>query len=168
MEVWDGKIRRVDMRMGNLQELASKLEENGEKSKRDFKKVVEDLNEMFSVPGVIGPRTDGSDAYPDLKAFIQGSHERGQDTLEKLFTKMKDEEKRANKLVADLKEDLLEYMKLQEIEISNLRSKVNQIDEEMEGLLNENGDVDDDDVIDEVLSPDVRPEDSESLKLELE
>ena len=43
------------------------------------------------------------------------------------------EGKRTQKLIADLKEDMMDYMRLQETEISNLRAKVNQIDEEMEG-----------------------------------
>ena len=45
------------------------------------------------------------------------------------------EGKRTQKLIADLKEDMMDYMRLQETEISNLRAKVNQIDEEMEGLM---------------------------------
>lgn len=62
------------------------------------------------------------------------------------------EEKRTQKLIADLKEDMMDYMRLQETEISNLRAKVNQIDEEMEGLMkDENNEEEDEEDAEDLL-----------------
>ena len=90
---------------------------------------------MFLIPGVVGP-DDENNAYKDLGEFVAATHEFKSESTERLDKLLAAESKRTDKLAADLKKDLMDYMRLQEIEINNLRTKVTQIDEEMEDIMN--------------------------------
>lgn len=90
---------------------------------------------MFLIPGVVGP-DDENNAYKDLGEFVAATHEFKSESTERLDKLLAAESKRTDKLTAELKKDLMDYMRLQEIEINNLRTKVTQIDEEMEDIMN--------------------------------
>ena len=99
------------------------------------------FNSILLVPGVIGQ--EPGDLYANIGEFVKSTHEFKSETIENLEKKLKFEEKRTDALVKDVKEDLMDFMKIQEQEIANLRAKVNQIDEEVEHLINDEHDDDD-------------------------
>jgi len=70
------------------------------------------------------------------------------------------EEIRNEKLMAELKEDMMDYMRMQTTEINNLRKKVYKIDDEMEGYLKER----DGESSESEKSGDYRDDDADSQK----
>ena len=90
---------------------------------------------MFLIPGVVGPDEE-KNAYKDLGEFVAATHEFRSESTERLDKLLAEESKRTDKLTAELKKDLMDYMRLQETEINNLRTKVTQIDEEIEDMMN--------------------------------
>ncbi len=72
LEVWDGKIRRLDGKIIGLQDIASILETSGDSIKKEFKTSMKQINDMFLIPGVIGP--DPTDLYENIGEFVKSIH----------------------------------------------------------------------------------------------
>ena len=99
-----------------------------------------DINQMFIVPGIIGPEKKNN-AYPNFTEFIKEMHEfkeGGMDSLIKVMdSKVKAVTNGSDKQMQDIRTDMMDYLRLQETEISNLRIKMGRLDEDMEALLAE-------------------------------
>ena len=74
LEVWDGKMRRMDSKMISLSETALLLETSGENQKKEFSKVTVELAEMLLVPNVVGPELE-MNPYKNIKEFITATHD---------------------------------------------------------------------------------------------
>lgn len=64
LEMWDGKIRRMDQKMKTLDDTASMLASTASEQKNDFTRITTELKDMFLIEGVIGE--EETDAYADL------------------------------------------------------------------------------------------------------
>ena len=102
----------MDNKMQNLQEMANLLESNGEKQKTDFEATVSEIKSMFVIPGVLGP--EPKDAYENLEAFITNIHSYRSEAAEKLDKRMREGKRGTEKICESLKEELWDFMKLQE------------------------------------------------------
>jgi len=98
--------------MQGLQEMAKLLESNGEKQKTDFDTTVSEIKSMFIIPGVLGP--EPKDAYENLEAFITSIHSYKSEAAEKLDKRMREGKRGAEKICESLKEELWDFLKLQE------------------------------------------------------
>ena len=88
------------------------------------------LNGMFLIEGVIGEESENE--YSNVKEMLEATHEFRSESIKRLDEQMEKEKKRADQSVAELKEDLLDYYKLQEREIQGLNKKLMQITGELE------------------------------------
>lgn len=73
LEVWDGKIRRLDQKMTNVSEVAQMLEDNGISQKKEFDAVTYKMGQIFLVPGIIGP-AEKNNAYTSMHEFATSVH----------------------------------------------------------------------------------------------
>lgn len=68
LEVWDGKIRRVDQKMDRLQELGSFMETQSDKQKKYFDDFEIKMKDMFEIPGLMGQEND---KYSNIGDFVK-------------------------------------------------------------------------------------------------
>ena len=66
---------------------------------------------MFLIPDIIGPEEENC-VYTDMGQFVTSAHNFKSESTASLDKQMKAEQKRAEKLTTDLKDDLMEYMRL--------------------------------------------------------
>ena len=136
LEVWDGKIRRLDQKMANVSEVAQMLEDNGISQKKEFDRVTFMIGELFLIPGIIGPAEENN-AYTSFKEFVTSVHNFKSEAVQRIDDKVKTAEKKADRLVSKLKEQFADITKGHEKEFTNLRTKIKQLDEEIEDIMRE-------------------------------
>ena len=69
MAKWAKKLALNDKKIKELEDLAIKLETDGEKQQEKFEKVMHDIEQSFLVPGIIGPDKKNN-AYESFPVFI--------------------------------------------------------------------------------------------------
>ena len=118
--------------------MATLIEENAEEQTMKFDKFILDINDMFLVPAIIGPDKK-KNAYTSYKNFVKEIHEFKEESMASLITvmdsKVKGSHQKQEKTLSDMKSDLMDYMRLQETEIANLRVKLQKLNDDMEDLL---------------------------------
>ena len=72
LEVWDGKIRRLDTKLVSMTELAQKLESSRESQTLSFESFNKKMKSMLEIPGLLG--SEPSDAHKDIADFIKSLH----------------------------------------------------------------------------------------------
>ena len=123
LEVWDGKIRRLDQKMHNLNETAQMLEDNGIKNKKEFDTVLEMINETFNIPGIIGADKETNE-YESMREFVTEMHAFKRSTAERMDSKVKGAEKKAQRIVQKLEEEMGDLYRGHEKELVNIRNKL--------------------------------------------
>ena len=135
MTTWSKKMKRINEQIEDVEELAYKLEKNGEDQTKEFEDFKKQIEQMFLIPGIIGPEKK-TNAYTSVTDFIKETHEFMNETFGTLGkivdSKIQTYKKAADKDMDSFKDDLGERFKSQEAEIALLRTKVVELDDELE------------------------------------
>ena len=99
------------------------LEDNGIKNKKEFDTVIEMINETFNIPGIIGADKETNE-YESMREFVTAMHAFKLSTAERMDSKVKGAEKKAQRIVQKLEEDMGDLYRGHEKELVNIRNKL--------------------------------------------
>ena len=95
---------------------------------------------MFTIPGVIGPDKK-KDAYPTVTKLLKELHEFKEESVGDMVrimdSKITQQKKNFDERLADVQSSTSELLKAQEATLVSLKSRCNQLDDEMDKLLDE-------------------------------
>ena len=115
MSKWSKKMNGYDKKIQDLENLATELEANGEKQNENFEKAMKDINNLFLVPGIIGPDKKNN-AYQTFPQFIEDVHEfkeNGMDSLIKVMdSKVKAVTIASEKQQTEMRSDMMDFLRL--------------------------------------------------------
>ena len=100
-----------------------KLEDNGIKNKKEFDTVIEMINATFNIPGIIGADKETNE-YESMREFVTEMHAFKLSTAERMDSKVKGAEKKAQRIVQKLEEDMGDLYRGHEKELVNIRNKL--------------------------------------------
>lgn len=134
------KVGKHDEQIDDITDTLIAAEKNAKKQVDEFKRFKLSVDDLFLVPGIIGPDKTNN-VYTSMVEFISGVHEFKEESAEStvsiMNSKFQTEQKKSGKLVEEMKESLMKILNQQEDELKALKVNIDKLNENMEEMIDD-------------------------------